>query len=384
MTTVCSIALWTAIETVSVAGVRSAWDYHSPEVDPGALFPADCSSPQGRVLVLAYESREVHRRSRVAVLLTPDGKAEHKTFPALPNGAGEVRKAQACLWLDEDSLLVLVETDQDTFGAIWLTTDLTITGWLEIEGKRADTLPMAIAETRPGEFVSVGMSRLQSIAFGFDRRRVEPVRLPWAPDPAQGAARHQEPDPQGMLRDVVADQRGGFSVCGIEVRAAGRSTPTSEVIVATFDGEATVSSLARFPGRTCALLPGRSGNVRLLRDDDAIEHASLLLTTLSPALETVSEESLMTNFAPVITFAAFESQNGSIVFASPWFAWETLEIRGPSTRESFDLDLDAGGFIDILPGPSRVYVVSSARRPERKPGESIHGLRVQALDLVGK
>jgi hypothetical protein len=379
--TVFATALFAAGEVSLAATVRSAWDYRSFEVDPGALFSADCSSPQGRLLVMADESHLAHPRSRVAVLISSEGKAQLKTFPPLPNGAGMVAKSYACRWLDEGSLLVLAETDQDSFGAIWLDTDFTITAWLEIQGRHADVLPTAIGETRPGEFVAVGTGLLQPIAYRFDRRQAEPVRLPWVPDPPQGAARYQEPDPQGMLRDVVPDQRGGFVVCGIEASAAGRSTPSSEVIVATFDESASMSSMARFGGRTCALLPGRSGNVRLLRDDYAIEHSSLLLTTLSPTLEPVSEESLMTRFAPVITFAAFESQDASIVFASPWFAWETLEIRGPSSRDSFDLDLDPGGFIDILPGPSRVYVVSSARRTERKPGESVFGLRVDALDI---
>jgi hypothetical protein len=278
--------------------------------------------------------------------------------------------------------MVLVETDLRTFGAIWLRSDFSFAGWLQIEGKRADTLPLAIAEVRRGEFVAVGMNRLQSVAFKFDRQHAERIALPWVVEPAAGAARPKEPDPQGMLKDVVPDHQGGFAVCGIEVSVAGRSTPVSEVVVATFNEEARVSAIGRFSGRTCALLPTRSGNVRLLHDDDATEHISLLLTTLSPSLETVSEESLMTNFAPGVTVGAFESQDGSIVFVSPWYAWETLEIRGRSKRQSVDLDLDPGSFLDVLPGPSRVYVVSSARRSEPPPGESLFGLRVQALDLV--
>jgi hypothetical protein len=108
----------------------------------------------------------------------------------------------------------------------------------------------------------------------------------------------------------------------------------------------------------------------------------LLLTTLNPTLETVSEESLMTSFAPDINLAVFEGVDGTIFFASPWFGWETLEIRRGSTRESFHLDLRPGGFVDILPGPSRVYVVSTADRPEAPVAESPYGLRVQALDFI--
>jgi hypothetical protein len=106
------------------------------------------------------------------------------------------------------------------------------------------------------------------------------------------------------------------------------------------------------------------------------------MTTLNSALETVSEESLMTDFASDVTFAVFESVDGAILFASPWFGWETLEIRRGSTRESFHMDLRPGGFVDILPGHSRVYVVSTAHRPEAPADESPFGLRVQAFDLI--
>jgi hypothetical protein len=186
-----------------------------------------------------------------------------------------------------------------------------------------------------------------------------------------------------MLKDVIPDQHGGFTVCGAEVTAAGRSTPASEIIVATFDHDATLTGMTRMSGRTCALLPGRSGNVRLLRDEEGADRYSLLLTTLSATLETLSEETLMTNFAGGVTFAAFENADGTIVFASPWYGWESVEIRSGSSRESFHLDLDPGTFVDILPGPSRIYVVSQMFKPTvPPPQESRYGLRVQALDLI--
>jgi hypothetical protein len=181
-----------------------------------------------------------------------------------------------------------------------------------------------------------------------------------------------------MLKDVIPDHQGGFSVCGVEVRVEGGSVPTSEIVVAAFDQEGKVRAQTRLPGRSCGLLPSRSGNVRVLHDDGAKEHIVLQLTTLGPTLETVSDEPLMTNFAPGVTFAALEMHD-RVIFASPWYGWETLEIRGPSGRDSFDLDVDPGGLIDLLPGPSRIYLVSSTiNRQSRK---TVFGLRVEAFDL---
>ncbi len=156
-------------------------------------------------------------------MLTADGAAERKTFPELPDGAGRVYNARACQWLDDGTILVLVDTDRDAFGAIWLSSAFSMTHWLELEAKDADTQPASIAEIQPGEFVTVGMNRLYPIALRFNRREVERVALPWVDGP------------QGMLKDVAPDQRGGFSVCGHEVRVEGGSVPAVETVVATFD-----------------------------------------------------------------------------------------------------------------------------------------------------
>ena len=186
-------------------------------------------------------------RSPAALILSADGAAERKTFPELPDGAGRVYNARACQWLDDGSILVLVDTDREAFGAIWLSSEFSMTRWLELEAKDADTQPVSIAEIQPGEFVTVGMNLLHPIALRFNRRQVERVALPWVDGP------------QGMLKDVAPDQRGGFSVCGHEVRVEGGSVPTVETVVATFDEEGKVRAQARLPGRGCSLLPSRAG-----------------------------------------------------------------------------------------------------------------------------
>ena len=266
--------------------------------------------------------------------------------------------AAACQWLDDGSILVLVDTDQDAFGAIWLSSDFSMTHWLELEAKRADTQPFSIAEIRPGEFVAVGMHMLYPVALRFNRRHVERVALPWVDGP------------EGMLKDVEPDQRGGFSVCGHEVRVEGGSVPTVETVVATFDrgGKGARRRLAS-PAAAARCCRREPGIVRVLHDDGAVEHAVLRLTTFDSALErlcrrAVDDELRAGNQHPGVRGATSRS-----IFASPWYGWETLEIRGPSGRQSFDLDVDPGGLIDLLPGPSRVYVVSSpfSRRASEGP-----------------
>ncbi len=120
--------------------------------------------------------------------------------------------------------------------------------------------------------------------------------------------------------------------------------------------------------------------MRVLHDDGATERAVLRLTTFDSALETLSDEPLMTNFAPGINIPAFETRE-RVIFASPWYGWETLEIRGPLARQSFDLDVDPGGVINLLPGGgSRFYLISSTQRDPPK-SQSPFGLRVEAFDL---
>ncbi len=364
---VLAIAALAAAEPAAATSVRSAWDYRAADLERSNLFPAACSSTEGRVLILG-RTIERDARAPVALILSADGTAARKMFPELPNGVGKARNAAACRWLADGSLLVLVETHQYGFSAIWFSPDFEMTGSLELEAKNADIQPTAIAEIRPGEFVAVGMHRLHPVALRFDRRQVERVALPWVDGP------------EGVLNDVEPEPQGGFSVCGYEARIEGGSVPSVETIVATFDQDGKVRAQARLPGRGCALLPSRAGKVRVLHDNGATEHFVLLLATFDAALESLSEEPLMTNFAPGMTIQAFEARE-QIFFVSPWYGWETLEIRGPSGPESFDLDVSPGGVIDLLPGPSRVYLVSSTINRDPATDKSAFGLRVEAFDL---
>lgn len=363
---VLAVATCAAPGTAVGASVRSVWDYRTTDMERSNLLPADCSSVEGRVLVLGRAT--TRDASPMALMLTATGEAEQKTFPELPGDAGRVRNPRACLWLDDGSILVLVDTDQNTSGAIWLSSTFSITRWLVLEAKRADTQPFSMAEIRPGEFVTVGMHTLHPIALRFDSRRVAQVALPWVDGP------------EGMLKDIEPDHRGGFSVCGHEVRVEGGSVLTVETVIAVFDEEGKVRAQARLPGRGCALLPSRAGIVRVLHDDGANEHTVLRLTTFDSTLDTLSDEPLMTNFAPAMKIPSFEARE-RIIFASPWYGWETLEIRGPSGPQSFDLDVDPGGLIDLLPGPSRIYVVSAPYNRQAPKGQSAFGLRVEAFDL---
>jgi hypothetical protein len=314
----------------------------------------------------------------IALSLSAAGEALRKPFPDLPGDAGSVRQAVACRWIDDDRLLVLASTSRGPFGAIWLTSDLVVTGWLALEnGKDPDLNPWAIAEIAPDQFVMVGMQQLRPVALRFDRRRGERLALPW-PDAPQ--AQPWPDGPQAALMDVSADHRGGFAVCGMEARRQGGSVPTSEVVVATFDETGAVRAEVRLTGKNCRLLPSRQDQIRVLHDDGAPGHRTLVLTTLDGALETVSDEPLATPFVSEWKIAAFELDQ-RLFFVSAWFAWETLEIRGNSLRESIDLDVKAGGVIDLLPGPSRVYLISqtSAKGPTGSP--SPFGLRVDAFDI---
>jgi hypothetical protein len=357
------VALSVSSDT-SAASPQRAWRYEA-DLEVNTLFPAVCASRDGRVLIPTEpESRESTAR---ASIVSRDGAGEIREFPALP-GAGRVRKALACHWLGDSTLMVLVRTDREERGALWLDDAFKVTGWRALDDKTGDTTPTAIAEVAEGQFVTVGVRLLHPTAVRFDRQAAARLDLPWV----DGA--------EGMLRDVVATgQNGGFAACGVEVRRQGASV-VPEIVMAVFDGVGKARADTRLKGRSCGFLPMSGGHLRMLHDDGTSEQIGLMLTTFDDALEAVSSEKLMRDYAPGMSMLAFELGD-RILVASPRFAGETLEIFGPSGRESVPLGIDPGGMVDILPGPARVYVVSAPKRMERREGEGPFGVRVEAYDM---
>jgi hypothetical protein len=357
--------------------IHAAWKLDWPDLEPLTLTLSDCSSPDGHVLVFGQPIRPELGRTG-AVLVSPDGKGEMKSFPELP-GAGKFRHVSACRWLSNDTLLVLGETEEKEFGAAWLDSRFAAERWLRLEPADADTHPSSIAEVAPGRFVVVGMNRLLPVALRFDQRQVSPIALTWGNVPHK----HPGDTPQGQLNDVIADGAGGFAVCGVEFRREGGPVMTAEIVATAFDQAGAVRAEARFPGGTCRFLPSKPGQLRLLHDDGKdprTESASLLMATLGERMETLSEEPLMSDFVRLPLLAAFVLDD-RLLFVSPRFAAETLEVRAPSLRQSVDLNIDYGGFIDLLPGPSRVYVIESTNQHDRPPSRNGFGLRVHALDI---
>jgi hypothetical protein len=346
--------------------IRSAWERRAA-LDPGAVFYSDCVSPSGHVAVFGRPSAR-NDRGRFAVVVSPSGEAVHRTLPSLPGDSGTVRRTGACRWLGDDGVLVLAHADKDRFGALWLSSDFSLKQWLVLDAKPRDNVFVAIAEITPGEFVIAGIRDLHPAALLFDRRRVEAVALPWVDGP------------EGRLTDVVADQDGGFAVCGIEVRHEGGSTLSVEVVVASFDEDRALRAQTRFTGRACRLLSSRSGVVRLLRDDGLGKPApALLLTTLSPTFESIANEQVAPHHAMGYSIQSFEQENRLFV-GNPWYAGETLKVWTHPLLQSFDLEVDPGGLMDILPGQGRVYVLSSTLGRDGD-GLAQLGLRVDALDI---
>ena len=109
---------------------------------------------------------------------------------------------------------------------------------------------------------------------------------------------------------------------------------------------------------------------------------AFILEGTVPEEGTICPGVLMTDYVPGLSMLAFE-RGDHLFFASPRFAFETLEIRGPSGRESVPLGIDPGGMVDILPGPAHIYVVSAPNRRDRRGSAEPFGLRIDAYDLEG-
>jgi hypothetical protein len=315
----------------------------------------------------------------IALSLSATGEAERKKLADLPDDAGTVSRAQACRWVDDKTLLGLATSSRGPFGAIWLDAQLVVTGWLPLEpGHDHDVTPWSIAEIASGRFVMVGMELLRPVAFRFDRQRGERLALPW---PSAGEAQPWPDGQQAALMDVIADGQGGFAVCGMEARREGGSVPTSEIVVASFDDQGAVRSQTRLAGKNCRLIPSPSGRVRVLHDDGVQGRRTLLLTTLDDSLQTLSDEPLATPFVSEWKISALELDHW-LYFVSPFYAWETLEIRGKALRQSIDLEVEAGGVIDLLVGPAGVYLVSQTVTPAQPGSPRRVGTRIDAFEVA--
>lgn len=353
------------------AAVGAAWEYVDPDLEASYWHEAVCTSPDGGVLMLVTSSSDT-KASPIGLRLSRSGEPSRIALPELPSEAGVVRKALACRWITGGQILLLVSTSTTGLAAIWLDSELSYAGWLALDGdKNSDAHPFRVAESGAERFILVGASRGSALVVRFDRRRAETLELPW------------EEDRERMLMDVSVTADGGFTVCGMETGIKGSADVlNSSILVASFDATGSLLLESRLPGAVCRLLPAGSGRARVLRNDAAAPRRALVLTTLDEDLEPVSHESLMTPFVSGLSIPSFEL-DGRLFFVNNWFAWETLEIRGPAAPESIDLDVSPGGVIGILPGPTRVYVLSTTR-PERQPGQPARfGVRVDALDVAG-
>jgi hypothetical protein len=360
-----SSALSTAIAVAST--VRSSWNFVADDIEIPFGDRAACVSPDSRVAIVALSGSR-SSRGVVGLSLSPDGKASRRPFSDLPSELGVVRQAHECLWIGDQGVVALVTTSTRPLAALWLTPELALTEWLPAGPEHVDLHPWAMTELGPGRWVTVGFTDLGGLVFVFDRRRFERLVLPWPEDR------------ELLLMDVVAGPDGGFTVCGVEGGLKGGTTRSFQLVVARFDqdGEALVET--RMPGTICRLLEAPSGRTRMLHDEGASAPHTLLLTTLDAELEELGSEPLVTPFFFELQIPSFEL-DGDLFVVNKAYAWETLEIRGPSSRESLDLDVDPGNVRRILPGPARLYLVSATSNS--RPGvPSTFGLRVEAFDVV--
>ena len=360
-------AIVLSAEREGIAAVESAWSYVTDEVEGAFGHRASCVSTDGSVAIVAKSN--VEARDEVVVLrLSPTGVSSRRVLTDLPTEAGSVRRAHNCLWLANDGLVVIVKTRDVPLAALWLAADLSLDGWLALERKNDDMHPWAMAEIAPGRFVVVGMSEVDAFALWYDRRSSEGVRLPW----------FEERD--RFLMDVGAEEEGGFSVCGPEGGIRGESYRSVDLVLATFDDMGSLRAQTRLPGIVCRLLPSASGRVRVLHDDGVTKPRTLSVTTLDENLRPIADEPLVTPFFSGFIIPSFE-MDGHLFVVNTAYAWETLEIRGPSLRDSVDLEVHPGGVLALLPGPpARVYLVSTTRH--ERPGERDHsGVRVDAFDV---